>query len=93
MGDNSSTPVTASPSDSSPALRSAPPSPRSAVGEVVSALAAGAVSVWCAKLAAPLLVSSCDDRRYLWGLGALVIIAAPTSVGPLVQLARRVLGK
>lgn len=93
MNDNSSTPGFVSPSDSSPALSSARPSPRSAVGEAVSALAAAAVSVWCAKLAAPLLVSECSDRRYLWGLGALVIIAAPTSVGPLVQLARRVLGK
>ena len=66
-------------------------SPRSAIGELASAVAGAAVSVLCLSRVSPLLSSGCDDNRWMWGLGAMVLIAAPTSAGQLVKLARAAL--
>jgi len=69
------------------------PSQRSAAGEVTAQLAGVAISLFAADRASRLL-TCLDDvpgplgvPRWLWGLGALIVIAVPTSVWQARKLA------
>lgn len=75
----------------SPSQPSASPASQSQRSGMVATVVGGAVCAYALSLAAPLLASTCEDRRWAWGLGALVLIAVPTSARQLIELGKALL--
>lgn len=86
-------PSSATRSDSSSGLSPVTPSPRSGLAALSSDAAGAAVSIFIACKVAPLLACGGQDSRWAWGLGALVLIAAPTSATQLLRFGRQLLTK
>lgn len=89
---------TVTPSCSSPTRSPDSRSPRSPVAEVVAQLSGAAVSILCAIHAARLV--ACHDVAgpwgvplSIWGLAALVVIGAPTSVYQVRRLVQAIRGR
>lgn len=81
-GSDTRSALSPSPSPGSPSLRSG-------LAVISADLGGAAVAIYIASLVAPLLKAT--DSRWMWGLGALVLIAAPTSATQLLKLARTAL--
>lgn len=96
MSDTGSTPI-----DTPSSLRSGPPSGshsrRSVAGELVAHISSTAISLFCASKVAPLLLESTPGPlgvpRWGWALGALVLIAVPTSLRQATKLVQVVRGE
>lgn len=58
---------------------------------LVATVVGAAVCIYALSRVAPLLACQCEDRRWMWGLGAAVLIAVPTSARQLVDLGRMIL--
>lgn len=90
MTDLGNVPESVTPSPSQP---SASQASRSQPSAMVATVVGAGVCVYALSQVAPLLASPCDDRRWMWGLGAAVLIAVPTSARQLIELARAFLAK
>lgn len=83
-------PESSTPSPSQPSASLGSRSPPLGAAAVVVGAAVNAFALW---QVAPLLASPCADRRWAWGLGAMVLIAVPTSARELIGLGSRLLAK